>query len=110
MIHAQSTPSMPSPCVRLSVLIGDMVPTFLPIILGDIILLPNLMRLFLAGERKHPENIVQCVEKAAPKYINRSCCISCLGRRSAAKKQNKFRKQQALKINLENNLDVFRQK
>ncbi len=87
------------PCVRLSVLIGDMVSTFLPIIIGDILLLPNQIRLLqvLAGERKHPENIVQCVQKAATKYINRFNCIPCRGRISAKTKiyndryWNKFR-------------------
>ncbi len=69
-------------CVRMSVLSGGMVASFLPIIIGDILLLPNQMRLLLAGERKHPENIVQRDEKATTdlEYINIFKSIPCHGR------------------------------
>jgi hypothetical protein len=70
----------------LSVLIGDLVATFLPIIVSHLLLLPNQMHLLLAEERKHPENIVQCVEKAMIKYIDCFYFIPCCGRISAKNK------------------------
>jgi hypothetical protein len=76
MIHAQYTLSTPSQVAVVRQIVcahrryGCDVPA-----IGDILLLPNQMRLLLAGERKQPENIVQCVEKAATKYIDRFYCI-----------------------------------
>ena len=93
-IHAQSTLSRPSQAafVRQDVCAQRrdlrVVSAANPmLIIGDIHLLPNQMRLLLAGERKHPENIVQRVEKAASEYRNHFKCISCRSRIAAITKQ-----------------------
>ncbi len=44
-----------------------------PRVLGDAEVLPNTFGLPVAAEGKHPEHIVDQVEKALPKYEDRGC-------------------------------------
>ncbi len=76
--------------IRKSVLSTDVLATSLPIFIENIRFLPNKMRLLLAGNGKHPENIVQGVQHAATTYMNRlwlilrSAATRLSGCRSAA--------------------------
>ncbi len=51
----------------------DELAARVPRILGDAEVLPNTFGLPVAAEGKHPEYIVDQVEKALPKYEDRGC-------------------------------------
>ena len=44
-----------------------------PQVLGYVVVLPNTFGLPVAAEGKHPEHMVDQVEKALPKYEDRGC-------------------------------------
>ncbi len=54
----------------MPVLSRDLVATLLPDIIGNIVFLPNDLRLLLARKWEHPENIIQGVEHALPKNVH----------------------------------------
>ena len=58
-------------CIFLLVLSWKKRATSLPEIFGDTFLLPNQFSLLSAGKWKHKKRIVQCVQKAMAKGINR---------------------------------------
>jgi hypothetical protein len=51
------------------VLSRDLVATFVQVITGKIVFLPNDLRLLLARKWEHPESIIQGVEHAPKTYI-----------------------------------------
>jgi hypothetical protein len=53
--------------------VPDDLAAIVPHFLGDAEVLPNTFGLPGAVERKHPEHIIQQVEKALPKYEDRGC-------------------------------------
>ena len=58
-------------CIFMLVLSWEKRATILPEIFGDTFLLPNQFSLLSAGKWKHKKRIVQCVQKAMAKGINR---------------------------------------
>jgi hypothetical protein len=54
-------------------LVPDDLAARVPHILGEAEVLPNTFGLPVAVERKHPEHIIEQVEKAPPKYGDRGC-------------------------------------
>jgi hypothetical protein len=59
------------------VLVHDKRATFLPFIIGGIVVLTNDFGLLLTLKGGHPENIIESVQQALPKDMHLLCLTIC---------------------------------